>query len=121
MTWSVKRFPNKVLVMRAMGADAPPYKKFSRHRHYKEIKALCRAQKVPFSDEHYQQGADTVVVGDLKRRCGYVIYNCATGRFFGVTPLSFDGFPRQYGFNSDSDPFEQADWYQALLNFFYVE
>lgn len=85
---------------------------FSRIRTLDEIKQICAAQGVPIDHSGHDRGDDHIVVGS--KTGGYALYNTFNGRFFGKTDAGQD-------FASDDASFDDAPWYQALLNFFYVK
>lgn len=91
--------------------------KYKRSRTYREIVALCKAQKVPFDDRLYRsEGWDTIVVGCKGPHIhrpgqGYAIFNTFNGQFFGTTDKGVK-------FDSNSSEHDREPWKQALLAFF---
>jgi NADPH:quinone reductase-like Zn-dependent oxidoreductase len=63
------------------------------------------------------EGWDTVVVNSTFGKGhapGYAVYSVVNGSFYGSTPEGVD-------FSSGTTWYEHQAWFQALLNFFYVE
>lgn len=90
-------------------------KTFLRHKTYEEIKAQCKEQGLRFGDVLYlNHGYDTVSIKRAEGALDQVVYNTVNGRFFGNT---------DYGlrFSSDYVEHDGEPWFQALLDFFYVE
>lgn len=90
---------------------------FKRHKTFEEVKALCKEQGLFINDALYlHRGYDTVVIKRFVASRDQVIYNTTNGRFYGTA--SVDGQTVQ--FHSD-DKRDGAPWFDALLDFFYVE
>lgn len=94
-------------------------KTFARFRTVSELRLLCRDLGIRFDDtQHRLEGRDTVVIGGPicrdKEGASWVIFNVYNGSFFGRTPAGVE-------FSSSSDEHEDEDWFQKLLEFFYVE
>lgn len=86
-------------------------KEFKRHLSYTELKKACALQGLNLNATKYLiDGWDTVVVEGGGAR---VIYNTFNGNFFGTTPEGME-------FDSQSAEHDGHDWFQALLNFFYI-
>jgi hypothetical protein len=87
-------------------------KTFDRFKTFDEITQQCAELGVPVDTTDYDFGGNTVLVG--QPGSGQVIYDVTTGAFRGTTDLGIE-------FNNTEPEYDDHDWYQQLLNFFYVE
>lgn len=90
-------------------------KKFAGSKSLEVIKSQCAAIGLDYNDALHRMGNDHIVITTIKgdNDSGQVLYNTFNGKFFGTTP---DGVQ----FDSDETTFENEEWFQELLSFFYV-
>lgn len=93
-------------------------KTYARHRTSTEVKALAAMKGFTVDSTKYDaQGYDHIVVHmpGPSRTLIPVLYNTVNGRFFHASANVVDSF------TSDNPKLDGQPWFDAMLEFFYVE
>jgi hypothetical protein len=86
---------------------------YLRHKTLDELKAQCAACGVKIFSDCFELGMRDDVVVSFPDGGAVVIYKPFTGHFKGIKE-------RGIGFSNHSKRYENEDWYQELMEFFYT-
>lgn len=90
-------------------------KKFKGHRTLDQVQQACQEQGLGFDRTAYDEGNDYVrIIGTFAGISVVLYYSSWNGKFMGTLPSGVT-------FDSDSDEHDGLPWFDALLEFFYVE
>jgi hypothetical protein len=91
-------------------------KKFAGKRKLNDIIEMAKASGWEVDLEDYNKGDDWIWLRDMYNRCQQVKFNTTNGHFYVWEPFSDKPVASHLSVELDNE-----DWYNELLNLFYVE
>lgn len=91
-------------------------KKYLRHKNSREVIDACAALALPIDMTAFAEGGDHLLITTPAGPFGTVVvlYNVVSGRFF-YSPSNGPGF------SSDDTEYDDAPWFNDLLDLFYSD